>query len=215
MFDIIRTSGVCMNTLIVVAHPEPQSFNMAMVAAARDALAATGQEVRILDLYADGFDPVLRREQFPTRKNPSVFEPMVEQAHQAQLAAVAPDVARSQALLRWADNVILQFPLWWWSLPAAMKGWIDRVFSAGFAYGGSDLEGRRAMLLVSAETKSERFASGAPNHPLEHIERGMLKFSGFQVLPAFVAADIHDLAPAERSTTLQNLSQHVRLHFNG
>lgn len=202
-----------MKSLIVTSHPEPRSFNHAMAAAAAGALRSIGHRVTLLDLHADGFDPVIRMGQFAARNGAGLFEVMVEQAREAELGRASKQVEQSQALLREADNLVLQFPLWWWSLPAQLKGWIDRVFSAGFAYGGADLSGRRAMLTVTAETAAERFSAVGGEHPLHHIERGMLKFCGYEVMPAFVVADVYRLTFDQRSKWLDALADHVRRHF--
>jgi NAD(P)H dehydrogenase (quinone) len=200
-------------TLIVTSHPEPRSFNHAMAAAAGDALRTVGHHVQLLDLHAENFDPVIRAAHFPLRQNGERLEVMAEQAAQARRGDSDEEVLRSQQLLLAADNLILQFPLWWWSLPAQLKGWIDRVFSDGFAYGGTSLSGRRAMVAVTAETKAERFADPGPGHPLHHIERGMLKFCGFEIMPGFVVADVYALSEAERRRKLADLGQHVRTWF--
>ncbi len=202
-----------MQSLIVAAHPSPNSFSAAMTQALAAEFAALGHGVDVLDLYTEDFDPVIRQNQFPLRADQDAFAVMTEQAHQAKTGSAGADVRRSQALLTRADNVVLQFPLWWWSLPAQMKGWVDRVLSAGFAYGGADLSGRRAMLAVVAETKSEKFRAEGAEHPLHHIERGILKFCGFDVLPAFVAADIYALGEEERRERLRDLRAHVRRAF--
>jgi len=200
-------------SLIVTAHPEPNSYGGAMMRTIRSALVDAGREVRLLDLYAENFDPVVRQSQFPARKDPIYFETMAEQAHQSALDVVAADVRRSQDLLLWADELVLQFPLWWWSLPALMKGWIDRVLSMGFAYGGRDLAPRRAMVCVTAETSAEKFAVPADAHPLQHIERGILKFCGFRVLPAFVIAGVWNISHSERTAKLDELAAHIKRHF--
>ena len=203
-----------MKSLIVTAHPESKSYGGAMAQEILQCLRDLGHEVRHLDLHAENFDPVVRQEQFPARKDAAYFETMAEQAHHAAVNAVAEDVRLSQEHILWADNLILQFPLWWWSLPAQMKGWVDRVFSAGFAYGdGISLAPRTAMVCVTAETKGEKFASPPDAHPLQHIERGMLKFCGFRVLPAFVVSDVWSLARGAREAKLRELSAHLRSTF--
>ena len=53
---------------------------------------------------------------------------MIEQAHQARTGELMADIAEHQAALEWSDRLLLVFPLWWWSMPAILKGWIDRVF---------------------------------------------------------------------------------------
>lgn len=203
-----------MKTLIVTSHPEPRSFNHAMAEAAGDALRAAGHHVQLLDLHAEDFDPVVRPRHFPLRQNGQRLEVMAEQAAQARRGDADGEVLHSQQLLLAADNLILQFPLWWWSLPAQLKGWVDRVFSDGFAYGAASLGGRRAMLTVTAETKAERFLAAGAENPLHHIERGILGFCGLKVLPAFVVADVYALTQAGREGRLAALGDHVRRHFS-
>ena len=201
-----------MKSLIVLAHPEPQSFCSEFARRAAARLQSAG-EVRILDLHAEDFDPVIRPSHFPRRASPERFEPMVEQAHQATTGAVTADVAEHQAAVRWCDRLLLVFPLWWWSMPAILKGWIDRVFSADFAYGAQDLGGRIAMLCTTAETKAERFEPTDGRNPLHHIERGILKFCGFDVAPSFVAADIYDATDADRRKLLADFEASVARHL--
>ena len=71
------------------------------------------------------------------------------------------------------------------------------------------MTGRRAMLCVTAETKADRFASSDGTNPLHHIERGILKFCGFEVAPSFVAADIYNLTDSQRETLLADFEQWV------
>jgi len=201
-----------MKSLIVLAHPEPLSFCSELARRAALPLGSAGK-VRVLDLYAENFDPVIRPAHFPARAAIERFEPMVEQARQASAGVVTHDVAEHQAAVEWCDRLLLVFPLWWWSMPAILKGWIDRVFSTDFAYGSRDLGGRVAMLCATAETKSERFAPTDGNNPLHHIERGILKFCGFEVAPSFVAANIYDVADADRKKMLLDFEQWVARHL--
>jgi Putative NADPH-quinone reductase (modulator of drug activity B) len=197
----------------VLAHPEGQSFCAQLARRAADRLQSAG-EVRTIDLHAEGFDPVIRPTHFAERASPERFEPMVEQAHQAATARPTPDIAEHQAALHWCDQLLLVFPLWWWSMPAILKGWVDRVLSTDFAYGTNDLGGRIAMLCTTAETKSERFAPEDGRNPLHHIERGILKFCGFEVAPSFVAADIYDRSEADREKLLADFADFVARHFS-
>src|SRR5690349_21177414 len=128
-----------MQVLIVHAHPEPQSFNAALTAAATEALRDAGHAVTVSDLYADGFDPVAGRHDFLETANSERFHYQTEQANAAAHRSFAPDLAREQARVLAADLLILQFPLWWGAPPAILKGWLDRVLAYGIAY----VDGRR------------------------------------------------------------------------
>lgn len=111
----------------------------------------------------------------------------------------------------WADAVIFQFPLWWFSMPAIMKGWVDRIFACGFAYGVGEhsdkkwgerygdgtLKGKRAFLSVTtggwAEHYSERGINGQIDDLLFHITHGMLFYPGLEVLPSFITYKAHSV----------------------
>ncbi len=107
-----------MRALVVYCHPDPNS----LVAAARDralaGLASAGHEVRVNDLYADGFEPVMSASERLTHKEPGV----------------SPALERYAADLQWAQALVLVYPTWWSGQPAMLKGWMDRVWVAGVAW---------------------------------------------------------------------------------
>ena len=110
-----------MHTLIVTAHPEPGALTHAIARRIGEAITASvaANSVTHADLMAEGFDP---------RFN------MQDQALFRGTGATPADVAAEQARLQAADTLVLVYPLYWWSLPAVLKGWIDRVFTQGWAY---------------------------------------------------------------------------------
>ncbi|MEH3068144.1 MAG: NAD(P)H-dependent oxidoreductase [Aeromicrobium erythreum] len=181
--------------LIVHAHPEPTSFSSAQAEAARATLTAHGHEVEVLDLYARGWHPVLEPAEFAPVEG--AFKPQREQQAAARAGTLHPDVqADLDALLR-ADLLVLSFPLWWFSVPAVLKGWIDRVFVMGAVFGGDHglfeqaaLAGRRAVALVTTGGPSAAFAADGAFGDLDdflfHVHRGMLEFVGYEVLAAVV-----------------------------
>ena len=120
-----------MRVLTVLSHPVPESFVAAVHARLVEALNAAGHEVRTLDLYAEGFDPVMRAD---------------ERRGYMSVGANAAGVAEHLAHLRWAEGLVLVYPTWWYSLPAMLKGWLDRVFVPGETFtlrkGLNPIEGR-------------------------------------------------------------------------
>jgi NAD(P)H dehydrogenase (quinone) len=104
--------------LVVHCHPNAES----LVAAAKDralaGLHAAGHEVRLTDLYADGFDPMMSADERRSHKEPGV----------------APELQRYADDLAWAEALVLVYPTWWSGQPAMLKGWIDRVWVAGVAW---------------------------------------------------------------------------------
>lgn len=95
------------------------------------------------DLYEMGWDPVVRRDNLDRRGISGRME-VTRHAREALLANTLPaDVADEQAKLQWADAIVVQFPLWWYGMPAILKGWFDRVFISGFAFGKEPATGKR------------------------------------------------------------------------
>lgn len=199
--------------LIVHAHPEPGSFSSAQAEAVADQLQAEGVEVERLDLYADGWDPVLHRDQFP--RGSDYFKPQAEQRDAVLGGTLAEPVRTHLDQLLRADLLVLSFPLWWFSMPAVMKGWVDRVFVMGAAFGGEHgvfaeggLRGRRAVLLLTTGGGEPAFAPDASDGYgdleafLFHIHRGMLEFVGYDVLPPIVTFGPVRLDAQERAAAL-------------
>jgi NAD(P)H dehydrogenase (quinone) len=186
-----------MRVFIVHAHHEPASFNGALTKAAVEALGAAGHEVVVSDLYAMRFDPVSDRRNFRTVKDPDRLRQQTEEAYAAEHDGFAADIQAEMDKLFWCDALILQFPLWWFGLPAILKGWVDRVFAAGGRiYGGGKwydrgvFVGKRAMCSVTVggpeAMYSERGLNGAIAAVLFPINHGMLYFTGFTVIEPFL-----------------------------
>lgn len=105
-----------MIVLVVLAHPDPRSFNHAIASAVVETLSADGHDVRFHDLYAEGFDPLL---------------PSDEIRRDARCAA---EVDRHCAELAEAEGIVVVHPNWWGMPPAVLAGWVDRVVRPGVAY---------------------------------------------------------------------------------
>lgn len=189
-----------MRVLIVYAHPEPQSFNSSCLSVALDVFRSGGHDVVVSDLYAQRFNPVAGPDDVVSRKNQSYFSLGEEQMHASTNALFAADLSTEIGRLLRADLLILQFPMWWFGMPAMLKGWIDRVFAFGSAYDfGQTWEegvftGRRAMLSVSTSAPAAAFAPDGRNGDIERIlwpiHAGILGIVGYTVMPPFVAHGI-------------------------
>lgn len=207
-------------TLIVFAHPEPKSFGSALLERAVQTLKSAGGEVVVSDLYAMGFNPVASEGDFEARRFPEALQYDREQKHAWENQAFAPDIHAELEKLLWCDELILQFPLWWFSVPAIMKGWIDRVFVNGLVYGKGrrldtgGLKGRRAMLAITTGCYPDMVAPdgmlGGLDINLWHLQAGTLAYSGFQVLPSFAAWSIHYTDEQQRKQYLDEYEAHLR-----
>ena len=190
--------------LIVHAHPEPRSLTRQLVTTAKDALTARGHQVLESDLYGMGWKAVFDASDFLERADPEKLSYIRESGHAFSTGTQTKDVEEEQAKLLQADAVVFQFPLWWFSFPAIMKGWVDRVFAYGLAYGyrgeGSryrygegGFSGKRALLSITAGGTAEEYTERGINGLLEEvlfpITHGTLFFSGMEVLPSFAVYD--------------------------
>ena len=189
---------VTLNVLIVYAHPEPKSFNGAMKNVAVEMLQGAGHGVTVSDLYAMGFNAVAGAGDFlGDRDDADVLDIAKEQTRAVETGTLSADILAEQDKLRKADLLILQFPVWWFGMPAIMKGWADRVFARGFAYVGGRkydtgmFRGKTAMIAATTGTSVDTYApdgiDGDILSVLWPIHNGLLRYAGFDVLPPFVA----------------------------
>jgi len=186
-----------MNVLIVHAHNEPQSFSTALYQLAEETLRGQGHGVQVSDLYAMNWNPVASAADFGARANPDYLVYALEQREGAKAKTLAADIQAELDKLLWADLVIFNFPIYWFSAPAILKGWFDRVLVSGICYGGKrfydqgGLAGKKALVSVTLGGRDHMFGEGAIHGPLEDmlrpILRGTLAYTGMSVLPPFVA----------------------------
>jgi putative NADPH-quinone reductase len=150
-----------MKISLILAHPDPKSFNHAIAEAASDELRRGGHEVRFHDLYAERFDPVM-----PAREIP-------------EDAPVPDSVRKHCGEIASADGIVIVHPNWWGQPPAILKGWVDRVIRPGTAYrfleGDSGegvpaglLKAKAAVVFNTSNTREER-ESSVFGDPLETL----------------------------------------------
>ena len=177
-----------------------------------DGLTAQGHEVLLSDLYAMGWKATFDEHDFPERANLERLSFGAESAHAYRHRRQSADVAAEQDKVLAADAVIFQFPLWWYGMPAIMKGWIDRVWAAGLAHGYKDagntyrygdgaFKGKRALLSVAVGGPAADYSPRGINGPIEQllfpITHGSLYFPGFDVLPTFAVYGTGNLTAAQ------------------
>ena len=144
-----------MNILIVFAHPEAKSLNGALLRTAEETLSALGHRVVITDLCAEEFESSCDRRSFVTVADSDRFYPQKEQAFAAEHHGFTATVTREIDRILAADIIIWQFPLWWFGMPAILKGYIDRILAYKVLYGGCQwyetgvLKGKRGLVVVT------------------------------------------------------------------
>lgn len=205
-----------MNVLIVYAHHEPTSFTSSMKNLAIETLGQQGHSVVVSDLYGQGFNPTAQKWDFVTTSG-GHFNYMLEQRHAARLDnAFSPDILGEIQKLQTAEVVLFVTPIWWFSVPAILKGWFDRVLAMGVAwdsgkfYENGLLRGKQAMVVATAGHPAEYYQPNGKHkansqqilHPINH---GTLAFCGFNVHEPYVALNILGLDDAGRAKALKDL----------
>ena len=207
-----------MNTLIVYAHEEPHSFNAAMKNLAVETLEEQGHGVVVSDLYRMKFKAVADGEDFLERRDRSYLKRQMEEKAAVALGTLSHDIVIEQQKLLAADLVLFQFPLWWFGMPAMLKGWVDRVMTMGFAYGPGrydqgGLKGRRAMLALTTGGPEASYVEAGINGPMDRIlypiQHGILYFCGLEVLPPFVTYGPARQSAEQRQAELERYRRHL------
>lgn len=208
-----------MKVLVVHAHYEAQSFNAALKDLAVETLRGAGHEVRVSDLYAMNWNPVASAADFAERKNPDYCTYALEQRHGFENGTLAPDILAEVAKVDWCDLIIFNFPIFWFSVPAIMKGWIDRVFVSGRFYGGKrfydqgGMRGKRAMLTFTLGGQPHMFGPDAIHGEIDlmlrPLMRGSLAYAGFDVLPPFAAYHVPYISHEGRQQILLDYQQRL------
>ena len=162
-----------MSHLVIYAHPNPKSFNAAIKVQLVAHLQSKGKEVTVRDLYQSGFNPVLSGNDFT-------------QFLQGQ---TPPDIAKEQDFIRKADRIILIFPIWWFNMPAILRGYIDRVFSRGFAYDYVDgaikglLPGKKVCIINTTGGPQEAYEQFGYHEAIKTLmDNGIFAFCGMTVV---------------------------------
>ncbi|MGB3205436.1 MAG: NAD(P)H-dependent oxidoreductase [Crinalium sp.] len=208
-----------MKFFIVHAHPEPKSFNGALTRHAKEFLEIAGHELIISDLYAMRFDPVSDRRNFIYEKDSDYYKQQIEEIYATEIDGFAPDIKAEIEKLEWCDVLIFQFPLWWFALPAILKGWVDRVFAAGRIYGSGKwydngiLQGKKAMLSFTTGGRATMYGEtglyGNIDHILFGINHGTFRYVGFDVLPPFIIWGVKHLDYEQRQAYLEEYKQRL------
>lgn len=160
-----------MNNLVIFAHPNEKSFGKAMVDSVVKASEEKGAEVRVRNLYEIGFDPILKPEDFAAFQSGKIPE----------------DIAAEQEYIKWADIITFVYPVWWTSLPAILKGYVDRVFSYGFAYEYVDgapnglLKGKKGLLFSTTGTPDAIYSENGMHSSIKQTtDQGIFNFTGIE-----------------------------------
>ncbi|XP_068090711.1 ribosyldihydronicotinamide dehydrogenase [quinone] [Hyperolius riggenbachi] len=208
------------NVLIVYAHQEPKSMNGSLKNIAVDVFSKQGCNVTVSDLYTMKFNAAATRSDITGDLcNPQHFSYSIETKEAFKKGCLSEDILEEQRKVHEADLIIFQFPLYWFSFPAIMKGWIDRVFVQGFAfdfpgcYDTGLLKGKIALLSFTTGGTEDMFSKegvkGDVKYLLWPIQHGILHFCGFQVLAPQISYAPEYVAEAKRRDMLIKWAQRL------
>ncbi len=176
-----------MKHLIIYAHPNDGSLNHHLMQTVVDSLQSNNHDIEIRDLYQLHFSPVLS----------------LEDMNGQRMGKVADDVKLEQDYILWADHITFIYPIWWTGMPAIMKGFIDRVFSYGFAYRYDQgiqkglLTGKRTTIINTHGKSHAEYESIGMNKALSLTsDKGIFTYCGFEIEQHFFF-DKADRANAE------------------
>jgi putative NADPH-quinone reductase len=195
-----------MQISVILAHPDRHSFNHAIAETACRALGRGGHAVWFHDLYEEGFDPLLPASEL----NPD--------------ATLGCDLAHYCEQLRRSDGLVIVHPNWWGQPPAAMKGWIDRVFRPGVAYRFEEGDGGEGVPvgLLSAQTAIVFNTSNTPpererevfGDPLDQLwKRCILEFCGVKNVVRETFGVVITSTAEQRAAWLERVEEIVRESF--
>ncbi|QIC04161.1 NAD(P)H-dependent oxidoreductase [Brevibacillus sp. 7WMA2] len=189
-----------MKAVILFAHPGTKSFNHAILQQVTESLHKHGITPILRNLYEQKFSPI--------------FSPADMQALESEQVPKA--IEEEQTILSESDLLIMIHPVWWWSQPAILKGYIDRIFSDGFAFKYEKngpvglLTGKQALVFTTTrESQQEMQASGLDEVVKKQVVDGILRFSGFEPVIYHNFAEVPYVEEAIRETYLQQVGQAI------
>jgi len=187
-----------MKHLIIYSHPNSKSFCHAILDKVVEVLAAKKHDVVVRDLYALGFDPVLKAGDLAD----------------FQSGKIPADIKAEQNYIAWSDIMTIIHPVWWTGLPAMMKGYIDRVFSYGFAYSLDAsgivklLAGKKVIVFNTLGTPQDIYEkSGMFVAMKKTSDTGIHEFCGIHVLAHQFFGAVPYVDDATRKSYLEKVKQ--------
>nr|XP_005022916.3 ribosyldihydronicotinamide dehydrogenase [quinone] isoform X1 [Anas platyrhynchos]XP_038030767.1 ribosyldihydronicotinamide dehydrogenase [quinone] isoform X1 [Anas platyrhynchos] len=207
--------------LIVYAHQEPKSLNGALKTVAVEELSKQGCTVTVSDLYAMQFEPrATRNDIVDCLHNSDEFNYGVETWEAYKRGGLSNDLIEEQKKVQEADLLIFQFPLYWFSMPAIMKGWMDRVLVQGFAhefpncYDSGLLKNKLALFSFTTGGSKEMYAKGGINGDIRYLlwpmQHGIMHFCGVKVLEPHICFAPEYVSEEKRKEMLLAWAQRLK-----
>lgn len=203
-----------MKVHIVFAHPNLASFNGHLRTTAIEFFNENEIQYTVSDLYQTKFKASADEKDFISLANPTYFDLQFEQAQAILNESFVDDIKLEQRLLSQADLIIFQFPLWWYSMPGLLKGYVDRVFSMGWAYGGVQALGSK-KILVSTTTGAPEMAwtddnRGSIKDILKHLFIGTFGLTGLNPVEPFIVYGAKRLNDDQKKSITNNYKNYLK-----
>lgn len=185
-----------MKHCIIYSHPNQFSFNHAIKEKVISLINSRGDQYQLIDLYAQKFQPVLSVDDFIALQNNTVED----------------DIKKNQSMITEANNLIFIYPVWWYGQPAILKGWIDRVFSSGFAYQDDEngflplLTGKTATVIVTLGSQQEILLQYGMDDFMKNMIVGTLNLVGITDVNCQQLYAVPSITAAERQTMLDSIT---------
>lgn len=156
-----------MNVLIVFDHPRRNSLTGAVLDVFVEGLESAGHTAEIADLHREGFDPRMLVEDEPRWKD--------------RTQTYSQTIVREQQRADRSDAMVLLFPVWWWSVPAMTKGWIERIWNQGWAHGWARVKHQKGLAIGVAADDAESFQRRQYDLAMDiQIRKGIMQYCGIE-----------------------------------
>lgn len=209
-----------MNILYVYAHPNPSSFNGLLKQHALSVMKKLNVSIKVSDLYAETFKATADWSDFHLAEPEGKAQYFLAQQDAYQNHTLSRDITEELDKVAWADHIIFQFPLWWFSTPAILKGWFDRILVKGFSYDAGKvfqdglLKGKSASLVTTTQSPESAYQVEGLHkasidvflHPIHHT----LQFVGIETLPPFVLYAAFNLDAAAEEKMMKEYSAYLQ-----
>lgn len=209
-----------MKTLIVYAHNEPSSLTASLKNVSLEVLQAAGSESLLSDLYAQGFHPTAEKYDFSTLSGAHFNYANEQKATALRDRNFAPDISGELQKLQDAELIILHFPVWWFSAPAIMKGWFERVLVKGVTWDDGNifdkgyLKGKSALVVATAGGSVDDYQpfgvyKATLKQMLYPMLHGTLAYCGLSVIDPYLVHNADGMQPDELHAAIEGYRSYL------
>ena len=196
----MQTNPTGKTALVILAHPDPRSFNGCWARSTQQSLKTLGYHVHWSDLTTMGFDAVESSRHYSGFPVEQSFDPLKAQEQSAAAQSLPEDITTEIAKLKQADLLVFHFPLWWFAPPAVLKGWLDRVLVHGGLHTVEQrfdqgiFRGKQALFCVTTGASEQECAFNGKEGDVQMLlwpTAYTLRYLGFDILQPEIVHSVH------------------------